>query len=281
LRGPGRGVEMRTRTVASTAIFTALVAAVTMAFVISIPATKGYFNIGEVMVYIVAMLMGPYIGAFAGGVGSAISDALLAPVYAPGTLVIKGFEGLIVGYLTNLPMARLTRRLWVAISTTLGGVLAALVALLGVNYLSGPQDLYLGFSYCSANCTSDSPVITTVGPQFSASFNVPWELWVVVGVAAFLVVVGVCLSLDEKLGWTIIAILVGGSEMVLGYFLYESLALQLGFVTASVEVPVNVGQVLVGLLVAVPVVRSYRRIVKRAPGTQTTGTGTNGSLVAS
>ncbi|MDA4124326.1 MAG: ECF transporter S component [Thaumarchaeota archaeon] len=267
---------MRTRTVASTAIFTAFVAAVTLGFVIVIPATKGYFNIGEIMVYVVAMLMGPYIGAFAGGVGSAISDALLAPVYAPGTLVIKGMEGLIVGYLTNLPMANLTRRLWVAISTLLGGVLATLVALLGMDYLSGPQNLYLGLSYCSANCSSISPATTAVGPQFSANFNLPWELWIVVGVAAFLVVVGVGLSLDEKLGWTIIAILAGGSEMVIGYFIYESMVLQLGFITASAEAPFNIGQVLVGLLVAVPVVRSYRRIVRRNPK-QTSGTGMSGS----
>jgi hypothetical protein len=48
--------------------------------------------------------------------------------------------------------------------------------------------------------------------------------------------------------------------MVVGYFLYEGIALQLGFVTASVEVPINVGQVLVGLIVSLPVVRSIRRV---------------------
>src|SRR5713226_5050817 len=101
---------VRTKTVAATAVFTAFVAAATMAFVIYIPATKGYFNIGEVMVYIVAMLMGPYVGAFAGGVGSAISDAILAPVYAPGTLVIKGIEGFVVGYLTSRTPAALSRK---------------------------------------------------------------------------------------------------------------------------------------------------------------------------
>jgi hypothetical protein len=46
----------------------------------------------------------------------------------------------------------------------------------------------------------------------------------------------------------------------MGYFLFESLVLRLGFVTASVEVPINIGQVLVGLLVSLPVVRSIRRV---------------------
>jgi uncharacterized membrane protein len=247
---------VKTRTIAATAVFTAFEAAVTTAFVIYIPATKGYFNIGEIMVYIIAMLMGPYVGAFAGGVGSAISDVILAPQYAPGTLVIKGLEGLIVGYLTNLRLAGLTRRKWVAISGVLGFVLGGLVAFLGVSFLSGDQTIYLGFS---------SGPTTPIGPQFSAEFFVPPVLWVVLGVVAFLLVLAAGIRADEKLGWTIFAILLGGSEMVLGYFLFESIGLQLGFVTASVEVPINAGQVLVGLMVSVPVVRSYRRITRRTP----------------
>ena len=53
---------------------------------------------------------------------------------------------------------------------------------------------------------------------------------------------------------------IGGAAMVVGYFLYESVALQLGYVTASVEVPINVGQVLVGLIVSIPVVRSIQKV---------------------
>lgn len=260
------------RTVATTAVFTAFVAAVTMGFAVYIPATRGYFDIGEIMVYIAALLMGPYVGAFAGGVGSAISDTVLAPVYAPGTLLIKGLEGFIVGYLTTRNLSRLSRTSWRATSAAMGGVLGLLVAWLGVAYLSGPKTLYLGFSYCSANCTSISDqVYTTLGPQFSADFFVPPLLWVAAGAVVFALVAATTMRLEERLGWTIFAILVAGSEMVVGYFLYESLALQLGFVTASVEVPVNVGQVLIGLVVAIPAVRSYRRMVRRVPASSGTG----------
>ena len=252
------------RTIATTAIFTAFTAAVTLSIAVYIPATKGYFDVGEVMVYITAMLMGPRIGAFAGGVGSAISDAILAPVYAPGTLVIKGTEGFIVGYLTKRNPAGLSRRGWRVTGALLGVVLGLIVAWIGVAYLSGDKTIYLGLSYCSANCTTiQSQVYTDIGPQFSASFFVPAALWIIVGAAAFAFVTLVTLRMEERVGWTILAILLAGSEMVLGYFLYESLALQLGFVTASVEVPVNIGQVLVGLIVSVPVVRSYRRIAVR------------------
>src|SRR5271157_1283613 len=251
------------RTIATTAIFTAFTAAVTLSIAVYIPATKGYFDVGEVMVYITAMLMGPSIGAFAGGVGSAISDAILAPVYAPGTLVIKGTEGFIVGYLTRRNPAGLSRRGWRVAGAVLGVILGLIVAWIGVNYLSGDKTIYLGLSYCSANCTSVNAVTTTIGPQFAADFYVPAALWIVLAAVAFAVVTFVGLRTEEKVGWTILVILLAGSEMVLGYFLYESLALQLGFVTASIEVPVNIGQVLVGLIVSVPVVRSYRRMTAR------------------
>ena len=46
------------------AIFGALAATVTMLFVIPIPATNGYFNLGEAIVYTAALLFGPFVGGF-------------------------------------------------------------------------------------------------------------------------------------------------------------------------------------------------------------------------
>jgi len=82
------------------ALLTALVAVATLAFQVPIPATKGYINLGDTVIFIAALLLGPRYGAIAGGVGSALAD-LLSPyaVWAPFTLVIKGLEGFIVGYI--------------------------------------------------------------------------------------------------------------------------------------------------------------------------------------
>jgi hypothetical protein len=109
-----------------------------------------------------------------------------------------------------------------------------------------------------------------IGPVYNLNFTVPSAFWIIVGAATFALTFVVGLTLDEKVGWTALAILIGGSEMVLGYFLYESILLNLGFVTASVEVPINAGQVLVGLLVALPLVRSIKRITAKAPTVKTT-----------
>ena len=64
-----------------------------------IPASNGYFNFGEAVIYVIALTFGPIIGGISGGVGSMIADLILLPAYAPGTLVIKFFEGFVVGYI--------------------------------------------------------------------------------------------------------------------------------------------------------------------------------------
>jgi uncharacterized membrane protein len=153
------------------AVFAALVCVATLALVISIPATSGYFNLGETVIYIAALLFGPLVGAVAGG-GAAIADMLVAAQFAPGTLVIKGFEGVIVGFL-NKKIQKITRSL-----------------------------------------------------TLSAA----------------------------------VSIIIGGLEMVVGYFIYEQLVLGYPFAAALVEVPFNIVQMLVGLVVAIPVMHIILRV---------------------
>ena len=77
-----------------TIVFTSLVCVATMAFSVYVPHTRGFFNIGETIIYTTALLFGPFIGAFAGGVGSMVADIFLGyPYYAPATLIIKACEG--------------------------------------------------------------------------------------------------------------------------------------------------------------------------------------------
>jgi uncharacterized membrane protein len=79
------------------AILTALTTVGTLVFRIPIPATEGYFNLGDVFVMISGFLLGPVGGFIAGGVGSAMADIIGYPLYAPLTFVVKGCEGLLVG----------------------------------------------------------------------------------------------------------------------------------------------------------------------------------------
>ncbi|TFF92547.1 ECF transporter S component [Candidatus Thorarchaeota archaeon] len=83
------------------AVFTALTTVATAVLFVPIPATDGYFNFGDIMVMISGLLLGPIGGFVAGGVGSMLADAVLAPFYVPITLVVKGLEGMAVGFLSS------------------------------------------------------------------------------------------------------------------------------------------------------------------------------------
>lgn len=77
-----------------------LIAAVTGATMLSIPVPgfRLYFNFGEGIIYLAALLLGPMWGAVAGGIGASLADLLLGyPLWAPFTLLIKGAEGFIAG----------------------------------------------------------------------------------------------------------------------------------------------------------------------------------------
>lgn len=252
---------MKSRTVASTALFTAFVAAATSVFSVYIPATTGYFNVGEIMVYTTALLMGPYVGAFAGGVGSMISDLSLGyPYYAPGTLVIKGLEGFVVGYLGTRAFPKISRSGWKGVALGFGGVFSVALAYVGSTFLSGDFAVTLGGAWRI--------------PPLTLAFGIPPYFWEGLGVVAFAAISYAGLRAEPKSGQNVMAVFLGGVEMVAGYYLYESFILTL-IAPASVvatlaplaEVPFNVAQALIGLLVAVPLVRSIKSVTAgRAAG---------------
>lgn len=239
---------VKTREVAGATIFTAFVFAVTFSFAAT-TSTGGYFDVGEIMVYIAALVMGPYVGAFAGGVGSMLSDALLAPQFAPGTLVIKGAEGFIVGYLGRKGLTDAPARFQKWTGVVLGALVALMVEFIGLaEFPDASVSLgQLGFT----------PVVST--PDFQLSF----AFWSALAILSFLVTFAVSLKLGAGYSRVVVAILLGGAEMVAGYFLYETGVLQLGLASPTAEIPVNALQALVGLIIAPPVASRVRRAFAR------------------
>lgn len=159
--------------IAAAAIFAAQGLVATAVFPINIPATSGYFNFGETIIYIAALLFGPLAGALSGGIGAATADVVLGySQFAPGTLAIKGFEGAVVGLLY--------------------------------------QQLHRHIQNRSASAA--------------------------------------------------IAIVAGGLVMIVGYFIYEQLVLGYPIAAALAEVPFNIVQMLVGLIIAIPILHVVLRI---------------------
>jgi uncharacterized membrane protein len=79
------------------AAFSTLAFVGTIVIRIPIPATGGYFNLGDTFVMIAALLYGPLIGALVGLIGPALADAIGFPQFILATALVKCLEGLAVG----------------------------------------------------------------------------------------------------------------------------------------------------------------------------------------
>jgi uncharacterized membrane protein len=228
-----------------TAIFTALVCIATIIFSVYVPATEGFFNIGESMVFLSALLFGPYVGAFAGGVGSMLADLLLGyPHYAPATLVIKACEGFIVGMLSKKNPKLSSKPYWNFFTLVLGVMVGLLLGGIGATYYSGD-------------------VTITLGAQTIQLF-IPSMFWASLGVAVAIFTSAFGFLADPEFGWMVFSVISGGCIMVLGYFLYQMFLLYPLFQIESVaiaEVPINIGQMIIGATIALPTTKIVLRML--------------------
>lgn len=100
--------KVNTKFIALNGIMMALVLVTTMFTRIPVPMVKGgYFNIGDTVIMVSAMVLGKYSGLLTGAIGSALADVFLgASFFAPLTLVVKGLEGFAVGFIAESRMTR-------------------------------------------------------------------------------------------------------------------------------------------------------------------------------
>lgn len=151
------------------AIMAALVTVATYVVQIPVPATNGYINIGDAMIFTSSLAFGPLVGGVAGGLGSSLSDMWGGYwQFAPITLIVKGLEGLVAGLISN------------------------------------GRDIHRD----------------------------------------------------------VLAVLIGGSIMVFGYFVAETYLLGYGAAAALVELPGNIFQVVAGGIIGVPAAFAVRRYTR-------------------
>ena len=75
-------------------------------------------------------------------------------------------------------------------------------------------------------------------------------------------IIYVGVGLDPKVVREGLAIITGGIAMILGYLIYEFYVLGFCYV-AFIEVPFNIGQVTIGLALAIPAVRAVNKAYHR------------------
>ena len=106
-----------------TAAFATLAFLGTTIIRIPIPASGGYFNLGDTFVMAAALLYGPLVGGLVGAIGPAMADAVGFPQFILATAVVKGVEGLLIGLLAGRgsPPLRVVFALGVGVVVLVGG----------------------------------------------------------------------------------------------------------------------------------------------------------------
>lgn len=80
------------------ALFAALACVATMIIKVPTPGTEGYINLGDAIVILCGVILGPVWGFLAAGIGSCLADLIGGYfVYVPITFVIKGLVALCAG----------------------------------------------------------------------------------------------------------------------------------------------------------------------------------------
>lgn len=92
-------MKENTRRLTLAALGAALVCVATS--IIKFPIPLGYAHLGNCMILLFAVYCDPWIGAFAGGVGSALSDLLGYPEWTLPTLIIKSLMGLAIALIAK------------------------------------------------------------------------------------------------------------------------------------------------------------------------------------
>ncbi|OUN85791.1 riboflavin transporter [Flavonifractor sp. An52] len=99
-------VNQKTRRMVMAALLAALTTAATMVIRIPTP-TLGYIHLGDSMVLLCGILLGPGLGAAAAGIGSMLADLFGGfTAWAPGTFAIKALTALVGGSLYRLCLSR-------------------------------------------------------------------------------------------------------------------------------------------------------------------------------
>ena len=109
----------KTQLMVKYAVFMALTTVMTMVIHIPTIGTNGYLNLGDMVVFLAALMLGKEGGFIVGGLGSALADILLSYThYAPITFIVKGLEGYIAGKILETDLGKKSP----LIATIIGGV---------------------------------------------------------------------------------------------------------------------------------------------------------------
>ena len=113
-------MNKNTKKLTMSALFAALTCVATF---ISIPSINGYIHIGDALVIITGILLGPVHGGLAAGIGSALTDLIKGyAVYVPATFIIKGLIAIVCYFIYHKATSKIKN---IYIKTIIAGIFGA------------------------------------------------------------------------------------------------------------------------------------------------------------
>lgn len=257
----GKALNNNTKKFVLTGLMTALVFVLTFIFPIPVPYTSGYIHLGDSMIYISVIVLGPIYGAFASGVGSMLADLLAGYAqYALPTLIIKSLMALIMGLIIKGKTKKtFTGSAITALLIWMGFTSGSIIFLRNQIAIIGQQNLI----NMVAGSDADQATIDRTARIVE---NLP--LYMVTGMILLIVILS-CMAFilskrHENKTFNIkatIGMSIAGMCMVMGYFTVETF--MYSPVAALLSVPMNMIQFFAGIMAAslfAPAMRKARLI---------------------
>lgn len=245
-----------TKKITYTSIMIALVFLSTSVIKIPIPITGGYINFGDAFVMLSGFILGPIYGAFAAGIGSALSD-LIGPYaqWALPTFIIKGIMAFIIGYLS---LKKDNKKIIFIIVLSFSFIWLSfnyiLFNLLSSSITMNLESLILQLEGIK---TQNELIILTSSVQkklLVAGLGVPLLMSLILFV--FLKISHIKFNLIYS-----ISFIISGSFMVIGYYIAYYIIYG-NYIVPIFEVPLNIIQFLCGLFVVHILLPIAQKIMK-------------------
>lgn len=132
---------MRSEKLILSSLFAALCFAGTFFF--KLPMLHGYIHLGDCMVLLAGILLGPLYGGLAAGIGSMLSDVLAGYVsYAPGTFFIKLLAAMAAAGMFRLFFRHIKSDVSRIVITSISGLAGGIIVVFGYLFY---ESAILGF----------------------------------------------------------------------------------------------------------------------------------------
>ena len=137
------------------ALLAAMTCVATMVIKIPIAATGGCINLGDCIVLLSGILLGPLYGGLAAGIGSALADLFSGyVVFAPATFLIKGIMAVFVGLFVKDLFKRSI------VKTAISGFIAECLMIVGYFFF---EAVFMGYGLGAAAAIPGNAIQGVVG----------------------------------------------------------------------------------------------------------------------